>query len=233
MTILTPFARTVSTMLVVRGSLGIGEGLSPPSLYSTVARWIPAAERSRAIAFVATGMCVGLILAFPAAVWIMARLGWPWVFYLFGLLGLVWWVAWHLLVTDKPEDHPCISEAEVQTILHGQPSTTQAEAIPWQCFFREPAFLVLICAYFSTHWTCYIFLNRLPAYLVQGAPIFAPRDGPIRDLSVSGHDVGRQRSGLGGGRHNQGRHQHHAGLQAISDRGLSGRDGIFIAAHRQ
>ena len=167
MTMLTPFARSVSTMLVVRVSLGIGEGLSPPSLYSTIARWIPAAERSRAMAFVATGMYVGLIIAFPTAVWIMTRLGWPWVFYLFGLLGLAWWVAWHLLVTDKPEDHPNISEAEIQTILHGQASTPQAEAIPWRRFFREPAFLALICAHFSTNWTYYIFLTWLPTYLVQ------------------------------------------------------------------
>ena len=167
MTMLTPFARSVSTMLVVRVSLGIGEGLSPPSLYSTIARWIPAAERSRAMAFVATGMYVGLIIAFPTAVWIMTRLGWPWVFYLFGLLGLAWWVAWHLLVTDRPEDHPSISEAEIQTILHGQASTPQAEAIPWRRFFREPAFLALICAHFSTNWTYYIFLTWLPTYLVQ------------------------------------------------------------------
>jgi ACS family sodium-dependent inorganic phosphate cotransporter len=167
MTMLTPFARTVPTMLVVRVSLGLGEGLSPPCLYSTIARWVPVGERSRAMAFIATGMYVGLIIAFPIAVWIMTQLGWPWVFYLFGLIGLLWWVAWHFLVIDKPEDHPRISQAELDSILHGQSSTPQAETIPWQRFFRERAFLALICAHFCTNWTYYIFLTWLPTYLVQ------------------------------------------------------------------
>lgn len=167
MTMLTPVARTVSSMLVVRVSLGMGEGLSPPCLYSTVARWVPVGERSRAMAFIATGMYVGLIIAFPIAVWIMTELGWPWVFYLFGLLGLLWWVGWHFLVTDKPEDHPRMSPTELQTILSGQSSTPQAESIPWQRFFRERAFLALICAHFCTNWTYYVFLTWLPTYLVQ------------------------------------------------------------------
>jgi ACS family sodium-dependent inorganic phosphate cotransporter len=166
-TILTPFARNLPAMLTVRVSMGLGEGLSPPCLYSTVARWVPAGERSRTIAFIATGMYVGLIIAYPAAVWIMARLGWPWVFYIFGLLGLVWCGVWHLLATNKPEDHPRVSPAELHYILQGHSSTTQAQIIPWQRFFRERAFWALLCAHFCTNWTWYIFLTWLPAYLVQ------------------------------------------------------------------
>lgn len=166
-TMLTPLARTVPAMLAIRVFLGLGEGLSPPCLYSTAARWIPASERSRAMAFVATGMYVGLIIAFPLAVWIMTRLGWPWVFYLFGVLGFVWCGAWYLLVTNKPEDHPRISAAELHHILQGQSSTQQAQAVPWRRFFRERAFLALICAHFCTNWTWYVFLTWLPAYLVQ------------------------------------------------------------------
>jgi len=166
-TMLTPFARTLPAMLTVRISLGLGEGLSPPALYSTTARWIPASERSRVMAFIATGMYVGLIIAFPLAVWIMTSLGWPWVFYLFGVVGLFWWGAWHVFVTNKPEDHPRVSPAELQHILQGQSSTQQAQAIPWQRFFREKAFWALICAHFCTNWTWYVFLTWLPVYLVQ------------------------------------------------------------------
>ncbi|MEW6296556.1 MAG: ACS family MFS transporter [Thermodesulfobacteriota bacterium] len=166
-TLLTPFARTLPAMLTVRIALGLGEGLSPPALYSTAARWIPAHERSRVMAFLSTGMYVGLIIAFPVAVWIMTRWGWPWVFYLFGLGGFVWWVAWHLLVTSRPEDHPRISPAELQHILQGQSSAPQARVIPWRRFFQERAFWALICAHFCTNWTWYVFLTWLPVYLVQ------------------------------------------------------------------
>src|SRR5262245_47921030 len=109
-TMLTPFAQTTSSMMAIRVALGLGDGMSPPCLYTSIARWIPTSERSRVSAFLATGMYVGIIIAFPLAVWIMTRLGWPWVFYLFGAAGLIWSVAWSLLVTNNPEDHPRISQ---------------------------------------------------------------------------------------------------------------------------
>jgi len=166
-TMLTPLARTLPAMFAIRISLGLGEGLSPPCLYTSIARWVPVSERSRVAAFVATGMYVALIVAFPLAVWIMINLGWPWVFYLFGLLGLVWSGVWYLLVTNNPEDHPRVSPEELDYILQGQRSTPQAQTIPWNLFFRERAFWALLCAHFCTNWTWYTFLTWLPTYLVQ------------------------------------------------------------------
>src|SRR5262245_15426903 len=166
-TMLTPFARTTSSMLAVRVSLGLGEGMSPPCLYTSIARWVPVNERSRVAAFLASGMYVGLIIAFPLAVWIMTHLGWPWVFYLFGFLGLVWSAIWCLALSNSPEDNWRISPEELQFILQGQRSTPQAQVVPWSRFFHEPAFWALLCAHFCTNWTWYAFLTWLPTYLVQ------------------------------------------------------------------
>ena len=41
---------------------------------------------------------------------------WPWVFYLLGGVGVVWWLFWHALVTDRPEDNPSISAQELRYI---------------------------------------------------------------------------------------------------------------------
>ena len=166
-TMLTPFATMTSTMLAVRIALGLGEGMSPPCLYTTMARWVPASERSRVGAVLASGMYIGLAIAFPTAVWIMTRFSWPWVFYIFGALGLVWSVAWYLLMTNNPEDHPRISSEELTHILQGQKATPQAQAIPWSRILHEPAFWALLSAHFCTNWTWYTFLTWLPVYLVQ------------------------------------------------------------------
>ena len=166
-TMLTPFASATSTMLAMRVALGLGEGMSPPCLYTTMARWVPASERSRIGAVLASGMYIGLAIAFPTAVWIMTHIGWPWVFYLFGAFGLVWSVIWYLLVTNNPEDHPHISQEELHHILQGQHSTPKAETIPWGHILRERAFWALLCAHFCTNWTWYTFLTWLPVYLVQ------------------------------------------------------------------
>ena len=166
-TMLTPFASATSTMLAMRVALGLGEGMSPPCLYTTMARWVPASERSRIGAVLASGMYIGLAIAFPTAVWIMTHIGWPWVFYLFGAFGLVWSTIWYLLVTNNPEDHPRISQEELHHILQGQHSTPKAETIPWGHILRERAFWALLCAHFCTNWTWYTFLTWLPVYLVQ------------------------------------------------------------------
>jgi MFS transporter, ACS family, solute carrier family 17 (sodium-dependent inorganic phosphate cotransporter), other len=166
-TMLTPFASVTSTMLAMRVALGLGEGMSPPCLYTTMARWVPASERSRVGAVLASGMYIGLAIAFPTAVWIMTHIGWPWVFYLFGAFGLVWSAIWYLLVTNNPEDHPRMSQEELHHILQGQHSTPKAETIPWGHILRERAFWALLCAHFCTNWTWYTFLTWLPVYLVQ------------------------------------------------------------------
>ena len=38
--------------------------------------------------------------------------GWESVFYLFGIVAIVWCILWSLLVYDTPESHPFISKAE-------------------------------------------------------------------------------------------------------------------------
>jgi len=46
--------------------------------------------------------------------------GWPTVFYLYGVLGIVWFVCWTFLCFDDPSKHPRITAAErdfIQTSL--------------------------------------------------------------------------------------------------------------------
>jgi MFS transporter, ACS family, solute carrier family 17 (sodium-dependent inorganic phosphate cotransporter), other len=166
-TFLTPFASVLPLMLAVRIGLGIGEGVTPPALHSMTARWIPAHERTRVIAFDVTGVYVGIMLAFPLSVWIVTHWGWPWVFYSFGLLGVVWAALWYLLVTSRPEEHPTISPAELAYIRHDLPAVAPVEAIPWRLFFSSSAFWALLVGQFCTLWTWYMLLTWLPIYLVK------------------------------------------------------------------
>jgi ACS family sodium-dependent inorganic phosphate cotransporter len=166
-TFVTPFASTVPLMIMARIGLGIGEGVTPPALHSMTARWIPAQERSRVIAFDVTGVYVGIALAFPLSVWIMTHGGWPWVFYSFGALGLVWAGLWYCLVTSRPEEHPTMSPLELAYIQQDRPAVAAVEAVPWRRFFASRAFWALLVGQFCTLWTWYMLLTWLPIYLVQ------------------------------------------------------------------
>ncbi len=56
------------------------------------------------------------MIALPMAALICDAFGWPAVFYVFGALGLVWCLAWLLLVSNSPAEHKRISAAEREFI---------------------------------------------------------------------------------------------------------------------
>jgi ACS family sodium-dependent inorganic phosphate cotransporter len=41
-----------------------------------------------------------------------SSIGWPSVFYVFGSLGVLWFIAWTLLCYNDPQSHPFISDEE-------------------------------------------------------------------------------------------------------------------------
>lgn len=68
------------------------------------------------------GSQLGTVVGTIASGWLCSSSvlgGWPLVFYVFGASGLVWALAWWCLVSERPEDHPGLSEAELKKLkLH-------------------------------------------------------------------------------------------------------------------
>jgi len=59
------------------------------------------------------GSSIGVAITFPFCGFILEMWGWPYVFYITGLIGMVWFLAWWLFVYDTPAQHPYISEVEL------------------------------------------------------------------------------------------------------------------------
>ena len=60
--------------------------------------------------------------------------GWESVFYVFGSLGVLWFLAWSLLVFDGPDVHPRISYDEreyLQSFLNDS-QEEKPRSIPWK-----------------------------------------------------------------------------------------------------
>ena len=66
----------------------------------------------RFTAFSFAGGTAGTVISLPVSSWLCESVGWPSVFYLFGVLGLLWFLVWSALVYDGPEQHPRISQQE-------------------------------------------------------------------------------------------------------------------------
>jgi MFS transporter, ACS family, hexuronate transporter len=81
-------------LLVARFLLGMGEGGGFPAAVRVVSEWIAPEERSTAVGIINAGTAVGSVLAAPLVARVILTMGWRWVFFLSGGLGMVWVVWW-------------------------------------------------------------------------------------------------------------------------------------------
>jgi MFS transporter, ACS family, hexuronate transporter len=106
---------SLTSFMVARSALGLGEAGVFPASIKTVAEWFPKRERALATGIFNAGTNVGAIVTPLVVPWITVQWGWRWAFVITGALGFVWLVFW-LLVYRKPEEHPHISKAELDYI---------------------------------------------------------------------------------------------------------------------
>lgn len=94
-TLVTPIAITEggsTALIIVRILMGLGEGTTFPALSVLLSQWVPIKERGKLGALVLGGGQVGTILGNSLSGVLLDVYDWPVVFYLFGGLGVVWFI---------------------------------------------------------------------------------------------------------------------------------------------
>ncbi len=168
-TLVTPPAAAFSftVLFLARVGMGLGEGVAFPAIYNLYARWVPTQERARAVALNTSGIPLGTVGALLLTPTIVVNLGWPWVFYIFGILGFMWYGLWHFLSADTPETHPSMHASELQFIRDNAPAIPKNETIPWgQLLSKVPVWAIII-NHFCSNWGFYVILTWLPTYFTQ------------------------------------------------------------------
>lgn len=122
---------TVAGFVMARIALGLTQGANFPAAIKVVAEWFPVKERALATGWFNTGSNVGAVVC-PLLVPLLFKwVGWEWTFYLTGVVGLFWLIAWKSLY-DEPKDHPKISATELAYIRDGQPVVEETpKRVPW------------------------------------------------------------------------------------------------------
>ena len=166
-TILTPLAahNGFFALFIMRVLMGIGEGVTFPAWQSLYARWIPFKERTRAIAFTNSGISIGTIIGYIGTQMIIISLGWEWAFYIFGIVGLVWFIFWNRNVSSYPAEHKKISSKELEYISENAPSSEPAKKIPLKDLLLNKPFLAIVAATFTNNWSLFVFLSFLPKFI--------------------------------------------------------------------
>ncbi len=164
-TILTPLSAMASfpVLIATRIAMGLGEGVAFPSVYHMLGRWVPAKERSRAASFNLTAIPLGTLTAIIVTPWLAVEYGWPSVFYVFGVVGIVWFVFWRLLVSDTPALDKRMGESE-RALFQQEGEQGGKEAIPWREILTQKPVWAIIIAHCSNNWGLYVLLSWLPSY---------------------------------------------------------------------
>jgi len=172
-TVITPPAAFlgIGLLLLARIGMGMGEAVTFPSIYSIYARWIPASERAKAVAFSSSGIPLGTVFALVVTPIIVAKWGWEWAFYLFGGVGVLWYIVWHRSMTSHPVDHASVSAEELAFISADTVAAAAPGPVPWREFLTRGPVWAIIVAHFCANWSLYVLLSWLPTYVNKGLGI--------------------------------------------------------------
>lgn len=213
-TLLTPPAAHIglAALIATRVLMGMGEAVTFPSMYSIYSRWVPLRERARAMGLSNSGIPFGTVFALVVTPYIVEAFGWEWAFYVFGMVGLVWFAVWQATVTATPDTHPDVGPEELALIHSDVGETVDTTPPPWGALFRSTAVWAIIVAHFCNNWSLYVLLSWLPTFVNKGLGVdyaqigwftmipsivsfvFLNVAGNIADRLIrAGHDVGRVR----------------------------------------
>ncbi|XP_042882848.1 putative inorganic phosphate cotransporter [Penaeus japonicus] len=147
-------------------------GVTYPALNSLMATWFPPEERAKFGSFVFGGMQFGTIVGLALSGWLCnSRFlgGWPSVFYVFGVAGLLWGGPWFLLICDRPEAHPRISRRELSYLQEQQDAVKGAErvTIPWRAVLTSAPMWSSAIMAFGGSFGFYALLTEMPTYLAH------------------------------------------------------------------
>ena len=101
--------------------------------------------------------------------------GWRSVFYICGVVGLLWSVWWYFSYRNLPEEHGLVNRAELETHPRRRRRTAtssrrRSKSRPTcrgRMLVRSPNMWAIMCAYFTYVYCLWIFLSWLPSYLIE------------------------------------------------------------------
>ncbi|KAK9870669.1 hypothetical protein WA026_008229 [Henosepilachna vigintioctopunctata] len=168
MTVITPFVAKMNIYLLIalRTLEGIFEGVTYPAMHAVWSQWAPPLERSRLSTIAMSGAYAGTVISMLVCALLAEWFGWQSIFYVFGVVGLIWFAVWQFVVSEKPREDMKISKEELKYITTCLGSA-ENEVIdrPWKSILTSVPVWAIVAANFTENWGFYTFLTQLPKYM--------------------------------------------------------------------
>jgi MFS transporter, ACS family, D-galactonate transporter len=173
-TLVQGFVTGVGGLIAARLGLGVTEAPCFPTNSRIVATWFPQSERAFATGTYTVGEYIGLAFFSPLLFALMGAYGWRSLFYVVGVVGILFGFAWWKLYRE-PKDHPTVNQAELDYIKAGgglvEKTENAAEArkgFDWRMagkLLRKRQLLGISIGQFAGNSTLVFFLTWFPTYL--------------------------------------------------------------------
>ncbi|XP_030560792.1 sialin [Drosophila novamexicana] len=153
-------------LLWLRVFQGFVTGLAWPSMHVMTAKWIPPNERSKFVSAY-LGSSVGVALFYPIFGYIIAWTSWEWVYYICGVFGMLWFIAWQFLVYDSPAQHPRIAQSEQRYIEKSLGASVQSSSpgpTPWRQIATSRPVWMNVVAQWGGIWGLFTLMTHGPTY---------------------------------------------------------------------
>ena len=189
-TALTALAWNAASMLLIQRVFGVGEAGAFPIATRSLSRWMRPTERGFAQGVTHAGSRLGGAITPPiVAIGIIPLFGWRAAFYAFGVLGVVWAIAWFTYYRDTPEEHHRVNQAERERIAGGV-TRKSAGKVPWRQIFSHGNLWVLAVMYFFYNYNLNVYQDWFPTYLQQSRRMTIAQMGFYASLPLLAGVVG-------------------------------------------
>lgn len=166
-TALTGGAWNFTSMLIIRLGFGAGEAGCFPNITKALSVWMPADERVRGQAVVWAFARWGGAFTPPLVVLAFKYMTWRMAFVVFGLLGVLWCIAFALWFKDDPREHPSVNAGERELLASAAGQSGSHGNVPWAKLVGSRSVWLLWVQYFCMSFPWYFYITFLPKYLIE------------------------------------------------------------------
>ena len=172
-TLLTPASAAlgITMLLACRFLMGVAEAVTWPSIYSLYSRWVHPDRRASAVGLMNSGISGGSVIALICTPWLISVWSWQGAFYLYGLLGILWFGVWAPLARSRPveptqwETESVTAQAPVETPQSDSASGTQYPRLTVGRMLRSRAVWAIAIAHICINWSLYLVLSWFPTFV--------------------------------------------------------------------
>lgn len=164
-TILCGLSWGLTSLILFRVMLGIGEGGAFPAATRAFTYWMPSTERGFAQGITHSFARLGGAVTPPIVLLIVAAYGWRESFIILGAVSLVWTCFFVWMFRDTPLEHKWVKPAELKEIGVDAAEMKKAAGgkTPWSQMIKRMWLVTLVD--FCYGWSLWVFLTWLPSYL--------------------------------------------------------------------